>query len=637
MKKMSGETEQDGTFSVVTAQEIIREHESSFSLTLRPALRRWKQMFAGVNRDTVANLAQTFGSNVDRSRNEDGEAYFDTNYAFMMVDTGRSNVVPGNPQVQIHPMSLEVDQSRTKTAEALVNYNFRQGRIRKALTRMNGLTMLHGVSYLKAVYNLRENRVKYETVPRSDLFVDPLADTWEDVGYIIQKTTLTVAEVKARLEDGRYMVPAGKTVQQAIENMRVRANPNFLGGEANNAASGRSLEWVGKPTPRDIIDDDNRVRRKIDVVVVYEVFDFAGNRYWHFGGPSLTPLFKSELPYKLVKNPFLPLVYNDSLEGTAGLSDMQLIEPLVQQIHYMDATRMRHAQACIPRTLVNDDAVENADSFQQDLIEADGPGRLVRVKLSNERYRSASLGDIFHTTPQPSLMPEFAGTIQRAEDKVFETLGISPFQRGTVGAGRVATEFALADQANQTRLSERLQAIGDLLEAAARLTLDLYNEFLPKTEQIYLRVEGSSPAQSANRETLPFFPNISAAGSLLINVVPYSPQETTRETRLNKLMQMVPLLTQLDPEAVNINATASAMVEAAALPPGILYSPEEKLERGKVIAEASAEADAAAAAQGAVAPDVQVGAPPVTPPPPPSRARAPGPKAQGAMVGGAGR
>ena len=100
---------------------------------------------------------------------------------------------------------------------------------------------------------------------------------------------------------------------------------------------------------------------------------------------------------------------------------------------------------------------------------------------------------------------------------------------------------------------------------------------------------------------------------------------------------MVPLLTQLDPEAVNINATASAMVEAAALPPGILYSPEEKLERGKVIAEASAEADAAAAAQGAIAPDVQVGAPPVTPPPPPSRARAPGPKAQGAMVGGAGR
>lgn len=639
---MSGETKPNGTFSVATAQEIIKEHERVFSRTMRPAMRRWKQMYAGVNRQTTAQQAQTWGNNVDRSTNEDGEAYFDTNYAFMMVDTGRSNIVPGNPQVQIHPMSLEVDLSKTKTAEALVNFNFRQGRIRKCLTRMNGLTMLHGVSYLKAVYDTRTSRVKYDVIPVSDLFVDPMADSWEDVGYVIQKTTLPVAEVRQRFKDGRYQLPAGMTIEQAIQNIYVRANSNIV--DASNYRSGPtdSFEWVGKPTPRDILDGDNQVRRKVDVAVIYELFDFLEDRYWHFAGPSLHPVFLSELPYKLVRNPFLPLVYNDPLEGTAGLSDMQLIEPLVQQIHFMDASRARHAQACIPRTLMNDDAVEDPDQFQADLLEANGPGHVVRVKLTNST-KYTNLAEIFHSTPQPSLMPEFAGTIGRLEEKVYETLGISPFQRGTVGAGRVATEFALADQANQTRLAERLQAIGDLLESAARLTLDLYNEFLPKTAQVYLRVQGAAQTQVASRETLPFFEGISAAGSMLINVVPYSPQETTRDSRLAKLTQMIPLLTQLDPEAVNIDVVASAMVEAAALPPGVIYSPEEKLARGQVIADAAAEADAAAAAQGVEMPPLQVGPPPVAPPPPPSRrGAAPSgqggvPKAMGAMVGGAGR
>jgi len=647
---MSGEKKLNGTFSVATGQEVIREHERTLSRTIRPRLARYKQMYAGINRPEQATMNQLFGGLHDRSRNDEGEAYFDTNYAFMMVDTGRSNVVPGNPQVQILPMADDVDIHRTKTAEALVNHNFRQGKMRRVLGRLNGLTMLQGVSYLKCVYDVQQKVVKYRVVPRLDMFVDPLAETWDQVTFVIEKTILPMAEIRRRLESGQYQPIEKTTIEQTIELLKTRAN-----GLSHDNASTVGLttswsDWVGRPSPRDILQEDNYALRKTDVVVVYELFDITGDRLWHFAGTGLWPMFVSELPYRLVPNPYIPLVYNDALEGTAGISDMELIEPLVRQIQFMEATRARHTQACVPRTLVNDDALEDPEGFVADLANATGPGDAIRVKIANTGKYS-DLGAIFANTPQPSLMPEFAGTIQRMEDKLNETIGISPFQRGVVGAGRVATEFALADQANQTRLSERLQAIGDLIEQAARMTLDLYNEYLPRTHRIYLRVQGAANGMMASKETLPFFPGVSVAGSLLIHVVPHSPAELTRESRLNKMLQLLPMLAQMDPEALNTQATMSALVDAAALPPGMLYSQEEKLERQQVAADAAAEFDAAT---GGAAGPVQTGVPPLTPaggggggPVPPGRVSAGGqtaatqaqgaPRARGAMVGGAGR
>ena len=645
---MSGEDKPNGTFSVNSGQEIIRESEKAYTRVHRDRLSRYKRMFGGMTHEALSKIKELFNGNVDMSRNDDGDAYFDVNYSFMMVDTGRSSIVPGNPQVQILPMSDDVDLNRTKTAEALVNHNFREAKMRRLLGRLNGLTMLHGTAYLKCVYNTEKRRVRYSVVPRSDLFVDPLAQTWEDVGYVIHKTVLTVAEVKARLEAGRYQTLEGMTVEQTIDHLKVKANQ--VSGTA--AQSYRmSINWVGRPTPRDILFEDNAIMRKIDVVVVYELFDIDGNRLWHFGGSELHPLFLGELPYALVRNPFVPLVYNDALEGVSGIADMELIEPLIRQIHDMDTTRMRHAQATIPRTMVNDDAVEDPETLVADLADANDPGSLVRVKISNTGKYS-DLQSIFAQTPQPTLAPDFNISIQRAEEKVFEILGISPFQRGTVGSGRVATEFALADQANQTRLSERLQAIGDLLESAARMTLDLYNEFLPSTDKIFLRMPGSSAQTVASRETLPFFRGISAQGSLLISVVPHSPAETTREARLGKIMNLLPLLTQLAPDAVNVDAVAAAIVDAAALPPNMLYTQEERVKRAKAAAQASAEFDAA---NGGASPEVPVGAQPVGgpgagggSPVPPGRVSPGGessatqqrggvPRARGAMVGGAGR
>jgi hypothetical protein len=646
---MSGEGKPNGTFSVMSAQEAIREAERTLSRTIRPRLARYKQMYAGLNRPVQANLSQILGGDLDRSRNEDGEAYFDTNYAFMMVDTGRSNVVPGNPQVQILPMADDVDIHRTKTAEALVNHCFRQGKMRRVLGRLNGLTMLQGVSYLKCVYDIQQKTVRYRVVPRLDLFVDPLAETWDQVGYVIEKTTIPMAEIRRRLESGQYTPIDKMTIDQTIEMLKTRANSLMYDHTSGSGGATSSWsDWVGRPSPRDILQEDNQALKKTDVVVVYEVFDLTGDRLWHFAGTGLWPMFVSELPYRLVPNPYIPLVYNDALEGTGGISDLELVEPLISQIHYMSAMSVRHAQACVPRTLVNDDALEDPDGFVADLANAAGPGDVVRVKIANTGKYS-ELSSIFAHTPQPSLMPEFGTSIQRMEDKLYETLGISPFQRGVVGAGRVATEFALADQANQTRLAERLQCLGDLIEQAARVTLDLYNEYLPHTHRIYLRVQGASQGMVASKETLPFYPGVSVSGSLLISVVPYSPAEVTRETRLNKMLQLLPMLAQMDPEALNTQATMSALVDAAALPPGMLYSQEEKLQRQQVAADAAAEFDAAA---GADVP-VQTGVPPLAPARgggggvSPGRVNAGGqsaatqaqgaPQARGAMVGGAGR
>jgi hypothetical protein len=482
-----------------------------------------------------------------------------------------------------------------KLGEDVVNYIFRQHELRRRLIRMNALTMLHGISYLKTTWNGAEGTVDFQVASRADVFLDPLADTWKDLAYIIHKTTVPASTMRKRIESGIYTLPDNTPADTFLN--RILTMPSTWGvnpGTRNSPDGG-----LGRPRRRAVLSEADEVAKHDRVGVVYELFDFIGNKYWHITGGG-DCLFVGDAPYTLLKNPFIPLSYNEPVEGIIGVADADLIEPMVDQIHYMETLQLRHTEATIPVNLMNEMAVEDPDLVTDAIANATNPGDLIKVKMSSTG-QFTSLADIFYSTPQPQLTPQFQRVVERLEQQVTEVLGIAPFQRGQVGQGTIATEFALADESVRVRQGDRLAEVGTVIEQAARNTLDLLNQFLDARKVIPIEVAQRPVA--VTRQVLPLIDKISSRGSLVVEIIPFSPAETTRTAQHTKLLTLLPLLAQLAPEGLNVDEVAKLLVDTASLPPRVLWTKDEQLNRQQVAAQAGAEFDKQAAAQtGAVPP-----------------------------------
>ena len=280
-------------------------------------------------------------------------------------------------------------------------------------------------------------------------------------------------------------------------------------------------------------------------VTVYEIYDFSGDgRYYHYLDEQDEPLFEGEMPYRFVRNPFHMLTFNDNLSDIGGLSDVQLIQPVLERLNELDTLLLWFAQTSIPITVVNTGLVDNPERIRSQLQEATSPGSIVEISGK----ANASIRDIIGSTTTPGLSPEFIQSRDRCIQVIEFILGIPQYSRGVVGVSDVATEVALADTATRTRNGRRMKEIYDLVSWEAKAITGLYEEFMAEEDILPIRLLGKNDVVQITRASMRAREVFAARGEDPLEydyeAVPYSPTENNRLVQLRNLQQFFPLLAE---------------------------------------------------------------------------------------------
>ena len=506
-------------------QGIIRTHKSK-SRNERRDWDRWRSWYMS-EYWRQESAGPTGSQEVGSGGSED--VNFETNYPYAFIDTMIANVCPQNPQVTV---SARRDKLRgaAKFREALINDTFRRNDFHSLLWKAATSTSICGRSFLKVVWNFRKNTPEVFSVDPRYIFFDMSASKFRDIRYLVEVTVLTKAEFKSRTKR--------KGRKGATYNVKVADKASFGGFPSFLQDHARNKSHVNEAS-RDVYQ----------WVTVYEVYDFQGEgRYFHFLEDMEDPLFEGELPFRYIRNPFIPMTFNENMTDLGGLSDVKLVQSLQERLNEIDTLELWHAHTSTPVMLVNTALADNPEAIMTALQDANQPGSLVSI----QGKANAPLGDIIGQTPVPSFSPAFPDMRSRCNQVIEFILGIPQYSRGVVGVADVATEVALADTATRTRNGRRIKQIEDVVNAAAERIIGLYEEFLDPNTQLPIRLTGSKEVLKASRESLMLRPERDPLEDPLdfdYDALPYSPTENHKLIQLQKFQQYMPLLM----ESPNVN------------------------------------------------------------------------------------
>ena len=512
-------------------------------------LRYYRSEYWGQNKDT-------------RSVLEDSDVAVETNYPYSFVDSMVSSIVPPNPQVTVVARD-KLKKDHAKYREALVNDTLKRVRASHLLWRLATYTSVYGRAIMKAVWRFSRKRVEFRIIDPRFVFFDLSAERWEDIRYLVEVTTLTREEFNRRAKAPRDAnKPRGKR----------RYDPEV----AKKASFGSYPSWL-KPALKKNRDISSEA---FEWVTVYEVYDYVGNKYFHYLADETKPLFVDSLPYRFVRNQYQLLTFNDNMQSLEGISDIQLIDRQQQMLNELDTLELRHAQSSIPVTLFQAGLVDSPGAFIKDLLEATSPGDAVAIHAKP----GIGISDIIANTPTTALSPSFGTMRDRITKNIEFTLGLPQFQRGVVGVADVATEVALAETAVRTRNGRRLQAVQAVIEWMCHATVGLYEEFLDAQSNIPIRLTGRQEALMVTRRTLATRDPAGVKQTISqedpmdydYDVVPYSPTENSRTIQLRNLSQVLDLLSAS--ADVDKRRLVGTVIDLLNLDPDLLMSPEEKAQ-----------------------------------------------------------
>tara|TARA_R100000008_G_scaffold78137_1_gene58975 strand:- start:474 stop:2306 length:1833 start_codon:yes stop_codon:yes gene_type:complete len=489
----------------------------------------------------------------------------ENNYLYAFCDTMVASVCPPNPRVTCQPRRKDEESAlAAQYREALINDVLYRAGAHQLLWKMSTMASVYGRSLLKSVWNFKLNRPDFLVIDPRYFFYDMTVSRWDDIRYAIEVTTLTKDEFLARTD------PKRKRRGELYYDPKVSAKAKF----------GSFPKWLsdGEETSIKLTEE---VRKTFEWIVVYEVYDFTHDKYYHMLEGSEDPLFAGDPPYTFVKNPFHRLSFNENLADIGGMADSQLVERQQRRLNELDTLELRHAQASIPVTIVNEALCDNPEDFVDQVAHATSPGDVVRLAGKN----AAPLSEILGQTPTASLVPEFDTIRDRIENTIQFVLGIPEYARGVAGTSEVATELALVDAAMRTRLGRRTKLVNEVIKHMAITAIGLYEEFLSSEREIPARATGTGEAiHVARRHLAARDPakademkergqSVEEPLEIDYEVVPYSPTENSKTAQIKKVQNFLDVL--LNSPDVNQRGLVAHILELLDLGKDVLHTEEE--------------------------------------------------------------
>lgn len=441
--------------------------------------------------------------------------YLETNYPYAYVDTMVSNVVPPNPAVTVVARNPDNDQA-ARNREGLVGEVFRQNKMHERLWQAASLTSIIRRAFVKLAWDRGAKRARVRVIPKQFIYFDEGAESWEDIGYIIEAVPLMKTDFERRVKNKTYDAKAAKDVAFSAYPTWARDGVPGAGGK--------------KDDPRDVFK----------WTVVYEVYDLRGRQFYHVLPNVTEPLFSGPLPYRWLDNPFALLTFTDDLESLGGIADTSLIAGALNQLNECQTLDLNHFKTSFQVLIINSNMVRNPDEIKRAYLRAGEPGAVAIADIK-EPYTVQQALMFTPMSTAPLNTSRLKGELQ---DMIAFTLAMAGYQRGNVGESEVATAYALTDAALRTRNGRRQKKVYDIVAWAARGIVGLYEEFMAGDQTLYARLAGRADRVTLTRNSLGFVGPAQGGQPLEFDydVVPYSALESNKLVQTKQIEQFWPAL-----------------------------------------------------------------------------------------------
>lgn len=453
---------------------------------------------------------------------EDDAVTVPSSYAYAFADSLASNVVPTNPAVTINANRQNLDMAARFRTE-LSNLILRKEKAGEKLWAMTTRTAIWGRCWMKVAWSRAADRPTFRVVDPHYIWADLDADCQEDMQYVIEVVTLTREQFQARV----------KTKGQE----KVQFYSNRL---ADKVKFGKYPDWVEPESTQTgktagVAEDIHR--QFSEYCVIFEVYDFRTNKFYHYADGVAEPLFEGELPYTYVKNPFHLLVFNDNLADLGGMADASLIKQQVKRLEELDSLEMLHIKTSIPSLVLHEGLVEDIEALMDAIEQADGPGLVIPLAAQ----QGVGINQVMGQTPTVQLPIEWARARATCEENIQFTVGLPSYMRGAVGQADIATELALTDTATRTRNARRQKVIYNVIEWMSKSIVGLYHQFMTPDSELPLRIADNLDEQQVTASMLSFTEG-DDPWSWDYTAHPYTAAEQNEIVKLKQLEVYLPVL-----------------------------------------------------------------------------------------------
>ena len=311
------------------------------------------------------------------------------------------------------------------------------------------------VPLVQEVEVVDRDRVVVDYVPWDEIYVDPSAKRPEDIRWLIHVTKVPVSEVHTNEVFQEYLEDSGvgKKALQDIEADEV----------LNEETRGT----------RDIVAEVD------EYITLYEHWDFVNGTVCTFCEQADFLLNEQVNPIGFMddlidRNPFVPLILRTNPDDLRGISDMELMEPSLDELELYRSNLANYLERVKPKLL------GPADAFGQAGKEAMESQEWVSyVPLEN----NTAAGELQALNP-PALPSEVFQMEARIENHIREATGVSELMRGLFpDRKRTATETSEVVAASSARQAEKRNRLESFYTDIARRVL-FYMQLFYEGERI---------------------------------------------------------------------------------------------------------------------------------------------------------
>lgn len=304
------------------------------------------------------------------------------------------------------------------------------------------------------------DRVVVDYVPWNEVLVDPNAKRPDDIRWLVHRTKVPADEVRTNEVFRDYLETSGVGASK-LDDL-----------EADEVLS---EDTRGN---RDVVEEVD------EYITLYESWDFVNGTICTFCDQAdfllneqINPLaFHDDL---VDRNPFVPLILRTNPDDLRGISDMELMEPSLDELEFYRGNLANYLERVKPKLLGPADAFGDAGKEAMESQEW-----ISYVPLENNVTRN-EVGPL----DPPTLPSEVFAMEQRIENHIREATGVSELMRGLFpDRKRTATETSEVVAASSARQAEKRNRLEQFYTDIARRIL-FYMQSFYEQERISRIVE----------------------------------------------------------------------------------------------------------------------------------------------------
>ena len=450
------------------------------------------------------------------------------NIIFAIVETGKGVLVPDDPQVTVREYKDDFSPNAL-AKESKLNHALREGDLEGEMDMATEDAILYGRMVLKVGWD-HETRLPYSReCDLNSVFFDLEARRVADIRYWMECTPLSKTEFFKRIENGTYPEWARAVCPQAYP------------------------QWLRKQME----DPSRTVLEENSWYIVYEYYDVEHAKTYHFCDGSDRALLYEDMVYV----PYILDFFNSNKKDCRGLSEIGLVANNQMEVNVLSSMLLEIVRTTIPRLLADPAIVDEAALTESQNAPI---GSISMVGTMGGKTLEQGL----HNMPQPQAPTMLIPLVERLWQSIMFVSALADAQRGQVTGAKTATELAFIDAQLKNRLHKRQRKVLRVVKKVAELYLYLMSLY-DDTDTTVIAKDGR-PVQ-VGWDML--------QGKAKIQVVPFSPQATTREVLKERWMSLYPAMAN-DPlfDAVEVRREFLSIMELpdrllAKTPPAALPGP----------------------------------------------------------------